>query len=523
MAKAKEKTFADKIKEIKDNKKIKDKDKAINDLIRSQLKELKSDAEKEKFMKSIDAKFLQKFAGEPVKSFKLINEKYQQQLEPVYFWVVGFLKDDMGIKDIRKVTDTYSASEASAFHRNMIQSLQAIQDRISNNLISVNRLIKPELFKIVRELKIIHDRLDLVYEGEKFGVEKPGGEMNAAEIAIKDMWITLVEGGAKNPSSVYGLGSQVGFITLPEVFLHTHIFDQTKVEKIVGSMSGLNRKVKEALVKKLKAYAIWRKNYKRSLETRKRFMLSYLKQHYNTIKMYMQWIKPYMKTAQRLKLNMSFQDRADLIVAIEQTLMEIELLAVGKASGPYHSVVNLVFGFRATPETEFSQKYQAPTTKFSGRVEITFNARAMTSDQLMAYRIFKEQEDLSLLSDLSEGVKEAMDAIGDDLKIFLKEAEGNITYEEAKKELKAESEAKITMPEKKPWYQPIEPFAYVFIGFKDLIEIFVKLPSLGKKEKGKKPKKYEVEKNLASAYESAVGSSFLLYNLFKKAHRMIAW
>jgi hypothetical protein len=404
----------------------------------------------------------------------------------------------------------------------MIQSLQAIQDRISNNLISINRLIKPELFKIVRELKIIHDRLELVYEGEKFGQEKPSGAMNAAEIAMKDMWITLVEGGAKNPSSVYGLGSQVGFITLPDLFLHTHIFEQKDVEKFVGGMGGVNRKVKEALAKKLKAYAIWRKNYKAGLETRKRFMLSYLKQHYNTIKMYMQWVKPYMKTAQRLKLNMSFQDSADLIVAIEQTMMEIELLAVGKASGPYHSVINLVFGFRATPETEFSQKYQAPTTKFSGRVEITFNARVMTSDQLMAYKIVKDQEDMGLLGDLSESVKEAMDAIGDDMKVFLKEAEGNLSYEEAKKELNAEKEAKVSVPEKRPWYQPIEPFAYVIIGFKDLIEIFVKLPSLkGKPEK--LPKRYEVEKNLAAACDSAVSSSFLLYNLYKKAHRMIAW
>ncbi|MBW2987331.1 hypothetical protein KY336_02160 [Candidatus Woesearchaeota archaeon] len=523
MAEVKEKTFTDKVKEIKDNKRIKDKDKAVNNLILSHLKNLKTDDEKEKFFRSIDSKHLSTFVGKPLRTFKLIDEKYQQQLEPVYFWVIGFIKDDMGIKDIRKVTDTYSASEASAFHRNMIQSLQAVQDRISNNLISINRLIKPELFKIVRELKIIHDRLDLVYEGDKFGQERPGGEMNAAEIAMKDMWISLVEGGAKNPSSVYGLGSQVGFILLPDLFLHNHVFEVDKVESYVNKMSGLNRKVKEALVKKLKAYAIWRKNYKRSLETRKRFMLSYLKQHYNTIKMYMQWVKPYMKTAKRLQLNMNFQDSADLIVAIEQTMMEIELLAVGKASGPYHPVINLTFGFRATPETEFSQKYQAPTTRFNGRVEITFNARAMTPDQLLAYKVMKDEEDLGLLKNLSEGVKEAMDAIGDDLKIFLKEAEGDISYEEAKKALKAEKEAKVKVPDKKPWYHPIDPFAQIFIGFKDLIEIFVKFPSLKKKTEGKLPKQWEIDKKKMSACKDAVGKSFTLYHLYKKAHRMVAW
>ena len=40
----------------------------------------------------------------------------------------------------------------------------------------------------------------------------------SAEITLKGIWVDMVEQGAKNPASVYGMAREVQFTTLPDLF-----------------------------------------------------------------------------------------------------------------------------------------------------------------------------------------------------------------------------------------------------------------------------------------------------------------
>ena len=127
--------------------------------------------EKIKFLRDeVDAKDRKAFIGGVLKTYKIIDEKYGRQVEPVYFWVLGFLRDSLGAKTVTKLTDTYSASESSQFGKNAGQGLAATQDRVAANLRTIAQLIQ-HLFRIVRELSVITERLHLYYEGEKVGRE----------------------------------------------------------------------------------------------------------------------------------------------------------------------------------------------------------------------------------------------------------------------------------------------------------------------------------------------------------------
>ena len=523
-------SYKEKVKNIENDKKIGDKDKAILELIKSELKNLGNDESKIKFLRDdVSNGHRKKFIGEPIKTFRIIDEKYGRQVEPVYFWVLGFLREQLGAKKIVKLVDTFSASEASQFHKNIGQALAGTQDRVVASLRNIATLIQ-HLFRIVRELSIITERLHLYYEGKRIGPEpKDGKSQNFAEMTLKDMYISLVEGGAKTPGSVLGLASQVGFATLPDFFYHTHIFMKEDVNDVINGIKGVNKKLLEVLGRKLRAYVGWRETSQKHLETRRKFMLSFLKQHFNSIKLNIEWVKPYLKQAKRMEMKESLKDSPDLLVAIEQAMLEIELMSIMKEDPDFNQVINTHIRFRTHPKSEYSQRQQGYTTSFSGRVELEFKARVMSNDQILAYKADLMKEDLDMLG-YDDAIKEALDALGKEMMIYLEQADKDLPVEDAVKEamkekLKPEEEAKEKKgkeKEQKPWYYGADPFIQVFKGFKEIGEAF--MPSSPVKiSKRKLIPKYEMKKKEQEAQEGVVGSADKVYSIFKKAHGMLSW
>ena len=113
MTEKKELSYAEKLAKIEKDKKISDKDKAILALIASELKSRDSEDAKIAFLRDdLSDAHRKKLIGDPLKTFKLVDEKYGRQVEPVYFWLLGFLRDQLGAKTVTKLVDTYSASES---------------------------------------------------------------------------------------------------------------------------------------------------------------------------------------------------------------------------------------------------------------------------------------------------------------------------------------------------------------------------------------------------------------------------
>jgi hypothetical protein len=124
--------------------------------------------------------------------FRLVHESPNSSLEEGYFWVLEHLRQDRGFYDIIKVTDTYASSESSALWGNQQQRLSAQQNQAQGLLANIGKFVK-ELFQMIRELRILDERLDAYNHWE---------ESNSADVTLKSIFTDQVEGGAKNPQSV---------------------------------------------------------------------------------------------------------------------------------------------------------------------------------------------------------------------------------------------------------------------------------------------------------------------------------
>ncbi len=438
----------------------------------------------------------------PARRYRLHYEGYNISIEEPYFWVLHYLRYFGGFPRIDKITDVFAAAENSAFFGASQQRLGLQQDKVSQFLATIGKMVR-ELFQLVREMRILDERLS--YYADSF-TNSPSAE--SAEITLKGIWVDLVEQGAKNPASVYGMAREVQFTTLPDLFFSTHPQKQEDVDIVVEKERGqFNRKVREVLKRKLRAFLAWKEHTYEELKNRRVFTLKYLRQHFEIIKMYITWVKPYLKNIQRLQLDQSRVDTPDLIVAFESSMIEVEILAV-KPTGPVNQCILMHYLFRTRPEMNYSQEYQKGPIHL-GRVEMDFRAYAWTDKEIENYKRMRDQEDFQLLGVIDGSVKAALESLGDELMRYLKEA--GEEFEEKKVMHKAKSKTS-------------GPFLSVFKGFAELFTSF--RPRKEVKEKGKKVTQTDMMR-LAIARQKAEASvkktMWTTYHHFKKHHEMLSW
>lgn len=437
---------------------------------------------------------------DPINRLYLVYEIYQNSIEEMYFWVLNHLRDDMGFNEVDKITDIFSASEQSAFFGVSQQRVGLQQDKISQFLATIGKMTK-ELFQLVRELRIIDERLDFY--------EKSGKGDNAAEISLKGYWVDLVEGGSKNPASVYGMASQVGFATLPDLFFAAPAkLISDDVDKYVEKLE-YNRKVKEVLSRKLKTFLVWKEQTYKELATRKRFTIKFLKQHYIVIKTYMSWIKPYLRNIKRMEMDESKMLSADMIGAFEGSVVEIEILAKRKFGNQYSCVLAHWF-YRTRPSMSYQQEGYQRGPIHVGRAEMTLRGYVWSQEEVDAYKKLKEEEDLELIGSIDASLKDAMDALGDDLKKYLEE-KGEEFGEKKKEETK------------KPSTNVLEPFTSLFKGFADLGKAFVPSKEGKKAKKPSREEMFKEEQNKKAAKAYLIKWMYQCYKNYKKAHGFVHW
>ncbi|MBS3114891.1 hypothetical protein J4448_07365 [Candidatus Woesearchaeota archaeon] len=442
----------------------------------------------------------------PSRRYRLHYEGYNISIEEPYFWTLHYLRYFGGFPRIDKITDVFAAAENSAFFGASQQRLGLQQDKVSQFLATIGKMVR-ELFQLVREMRILDERLS--YYADSY-TKSPSAE--SAEITLKGIWVDLVEQGAKNPASVYGMAREVQFTTLPDLFFSTHPPKQEDVDVVVEKERGqFNRKVREVLKRKLRSFLAWKEHTYEELKNRRKFTLKYLRQHFEIIRMYMTWVKPYLKNIQRMQLDQSRADTADLIVAFESSMIEVETLAVKpvKIAGvDINQCILMHYLFRTRPEMSYSQEYQRGPLHL-GRVEIDFRAYAWTDKEIESYKRMREQEDFQLLGVIDGSVKAALEALGDELMRYLKEA--GEEFEERKE-----------LP--KPPAKRAGPFLSVFEGFAELFASFKMRKEL--KQARKKPTQTNIMK-MALAKKNAENSvkkvMWNTYHHFKKQHDMLNW
>jgi len=195
-------------------------------------------------------------------------ESFHQSIEPYYFWCVNFL-GDIGFPVIDKISDIFTAAEHSSFYGAAGQRLGLAQDKVSQYLATIGKMVK-DLFQLVRELRWIDERLE-VYR-EAFGEDKEGnplldksgkkiGPKMGAENALKGMWVDLVDGvvgGQRTGSNLFVMAQQLQFTALPDLFFRVHPQEVKDVDKIVADQAGeFNIPLRNLLGRKLVQYIAW--------------------------------------------------------------------------------------------------------------------------------------------------------------------------------------------------------------------------------------------------------------------------
>lgn len=440
----------------------------------------------------------QKTLGKPAKTYHLELEEMGAGIEKLYFWVLNFLKDTppsgLSYKNVYKVKDIYTATETSSYWGMVEQRKGMQQEKVSAYLAAIGKMVK-DLFQIVRELRIMDERYEY-YEKSKTGDE-------SAEIALKSIWVDMVEGGAKNPASVLGLSTQVGFVILPDLFFKISPKTSDDVDKEVDSLGeqGINRKVREVLSRKLKQYMIWKEKTDHEIKQRKKFMLKYLRQHYNVIHMYINWVRPYLKNIRKLQMAHGKETEPYLVTAFETSKIELELIASrgDEKFEMFQPCLRITFDFIAMPQMAYQNEYQKGAIH-TGLTKINIEAYSLKKEQIDDYIKEIEQEDFELL----ESVNAAMTALKDDLMKYLQEA--GEEFKEKKEEVKEESK-----------------------GFQKIIDEFKKTFGIGMKKVKpekllkKKLKAFGIEKEQKESSDQAKTDAYVMYDIFKKANQMLTW
>ena len=416
---------------------------------------------------------------DPARRFRLVLEYANFNIENTYYWFLTFFNEMWGFEKVEKIIDTLASSVASSNFANLQTRLSAQQAQASQYLKGISEMVKG-LFQIVRELRIIDERLQYYYDSDN-DVEGIKESALSSEIVLKGLWIDQVEGGAKNPASIYGLAQTVGFTILPDLFFRVKIKDRKSLESEVDKLK-FNEKVKEVLKRKLRQYYEWKWRTKKELQVRRQFELKYLRQHYDTIKLYMSWVKPYLKNIRRLQLYEKNMEDANLINAFETQIIEIETLFVRQDFGSHSAVISLHLFYRVKPELAYhSYEYQHKGPIYQGMADITIRAYSWTNDQIENYINYRKYEDLELMTTIDKSVAQAMDSLGDELKKYLKEAGEDLPFpgEEAKKA----ADARVTHPD------ILDPFISIFKGCGEIFQGFAGAPIKKGGKKVPKPKK----------------------------------
>jgi hypothetical protein len=460
---------------------------------------------------------------EPHKKFRVIYESFSLSMEETYFWILSALQYDTTFSKVEKITDVFSSAENSSIFGQASQRLGIQQDRISSTLATTGKMVK-DLFAIVRELRIIDERLTAYDAWNK-------DRSKSADATLKQLYIDFVEsqGGQTKPSSVYGLSQQLGYTTLPDYYFNTRVFKKEDVDRTVDALS-TNNNLKNVLRRKLLEFIIWKEHTEKEMRHRRSFTLHYLRQQWAIIKMYMGWLKPYLRNVKRLSMNEQQIMGPEIISAFETAALEIEILAYNpnKAAKTVSPCILINFKYFVKPSLSYQQpeSYQRGPIHV-GKVDITMRSYGWSEGEINTYKKYREKEEMELLSVIDASLKAAMDALADDLEKYLAEAgeEEFIKKLAEKKEAEKDNRTLLqkffniqTVEKGESGGGILEPFLAIFMGIGELIGAF--FPSVAVKSKSTPG---DMAKTSKKAAKDATKIMQTVWKNYKKAHQLLTW
>ena len=443
---------------------------------------------------------------DPELKFHVRYDSLAQGLEPIYFWTLDFLRSKPMGYTVNKTEEEFESSVGGGHFGEIGQKSSVMQDRAISMMERVNVIVR-SIINLVYDLK----EFDMLLEpykktNEKHeDYEKDSQKREAEEYVLRGRWMDQVD-IKSGRGSINGLSTgDLQFVTLRDAFF---------VAKDVKHVSDLdlNARVKNILKRKLAEYQKWREASEIELTKRYNIEKNYLKAQVDSLRIYTKWAKPYLRAAQKLG-SKEFKTAEglpspELVSTFNNMMMELSLfgkkeIKPGEIHSDYekyefdnkfYACVEVKFLFRTIPTAIRTQ--QGTQYVHTGVVDYDIVPYVLTDDELKLLEEAEVYEDLDLVEQLTEY---SLEQLQQDLDEFI----GKIEKTEEPGE-----EKKSGIP------NPLEPLKEIGKPFQNL-----KVPLFSKK----RANKYMVEKLKEKAKETATEKSVLLYNVFKKSHRMLGW
>lgn len=449
------------------------------------------------------------FTFKPVSSYEIVYDSAQNQLEPIYYWILDFLQG-FGLQ-VEKITDNFMSSPGSGHFAEMGQRATRMQEEGMKILGGLNQVIKSAL-NLVYDLKEFKLRLQH-YDDLR---SKDKNVRHAAELALKQVWLDSVDLPKRQTGSIHQMAAQLGYTTIREAFMVAESTQQ--VREMAKEKEGvINEAVARILEPRLKEFYDWVKYSEHELRKRYNIEKSYLKSQVGTIKLYSAWVKPYLKAAEELR-QQGFDRDAALVNAFSTSMFQLTLLTKGRGekskNREYIPVMVIDFKYRAHLLQRVTQRGDyAP--QFGGRVEMTFDSYCLNNEEydFVKAEIEKRnvQETLTLEGDYAT---DALKELEEDLREFLgDESIDKLLEKDRKKDDSKNGKKK----------DDINPFYALYT----LIRPLWGGDNL-KQKKGEPPKEAKLikkdnwtEKQLrVKVAQDASDKLYTVYDVYKKAHGM---
>lgn len=435
--------------------------------------------------------------GGPEAEHKLVYDSSGETLEPIYFFILD-LMNDFGLAP-EKLVDNFSSTPGGQHFSETGMKATRMQEEAMKIMGQVNTVLR-SILNIIYDLKDFNLRL-AHYNSLKTKDEK---QKEAAILALKQIWMDKVD-ITKQQSSIKAMAlGQAGYQTLIDAFLIAKNPDD--VDKI-----DLNDRVKRILKPRVYEFNNWIVQSEKELRKRYAMQKTYLKSQVSSLKLYSQWVKPYLKASQQLQSKEGGRE-PNLVNMFNTIILELTLLGKSKIdlkesalSGKlplelqnlktkrnYYSCVLVDFNFRAIPRQGV----------FVGKSEITFRGYTLNDDEIEKFEQELKKSEISDVLNLVEGMTtESLEQLQGEIDTFLEEPE------ETEKEEKDGS----------------NPFM-ALIGAYNKKEKKQEKEKTGKKKqtnKNIKPDDWTEKNHIRKlAAEEAEETTFKLFDVYKKAHGM---
>ena len=452
----------------------------------------------------------------PSIDFSLSYNSSSETLEPIYFWILDFMG---GPDKVEKLVDNFVSSPGSGHFSELMGKATRMQEEGMKIMQTVGVLIK-SLINIIYDLRQFEIKFK---EYDRLRSDKES-ERESAVLALKQVWLDNVDIKRGNTSIKAMTFSQASFATLLQSFMAAKDVDSIPQD--------LNDIVKRLLKQRIPEFYDWLKYSEDELRKRYNVERAWLKSQVNSLKLYSRWAKPYLKAAEELTMSDSKSSaivKAFNTITLELTLFkkskfDVEQAIVDKALPkefgkakirPMYSCVLVNLKFRGIPQ-KAGQHYV-----MGGRADLKFEAYTLNEEEYDFFKYKLSQSDLADALTLVEGATtESLDELREDIEHFLK------PQEEREEEMKQEAAS-----------SDVNPFT-ALLGLDKLKKKKKKEDKEEKakteeeiiKEKGEKIKDQGIKKDTypekvirAFAEAEAKNSTYKVYDIFKKGHRMASY